>query len=152
MINADSLRVYLAIKKREARSQMEDTLVLDGFNVRTFATAADLWDAFQQTRARIVITERRFDGEFTGLDLARRIRKRHMLPYVYVVVLSAMNRLKEIKEALAVGVDDYLIKPPNRFQLRSRVLVGMRWLDYVDSLYEAKSEKSESDVSQRTKG
>lgn len=52
-----------------------------------------------------------------------------------------MNNLKQIKEALAVGTDDYLVRPHNPFQLRSRVLVGMRWLNYIDSLYEGKSEK-----------
>jgi len=141
MVHTDDLRVYLAVKKRQERSQLEDTLVLDGFNVRTFATAAELWEAFQQTPARVVITDRRFENGLTGLDLTRQIRERYMLPYIYVVVLSAMNRLKEIKEALSVGVDDYLVKPPNRFQIRSRVLVGMRWLNYIDSLYEEKSDK-----------
>jgi hypothetical protein len=32
-----------------------------------------------------------------------------------------------------------LIKPHHPFQLRSRILVGMRWLNYIDSLYEDKS-------------
>jgi hypothetical protein len=49
-----------------------------------------------------------------------------------------MNNLKQIKEALAVGADDYLVRPHNPFQLRSRALVGMRWLNYIDSLYEKK--------------
>lgn len=141
MVNADSLKLYLAVKRHEERSNMEDTLVLDGFNIRTFATASDLWEAFQQTPARIVISERRFADGFTGLDLVSNIRKHHLMPYVYTVVLSAMASIKEMKEALTVGVDDYLVRPHNRFQLRSRALVGMRWLNYIDSLYEGKSEK-----------
>lgn len=141
MVTADSLRLYLAVKKREERSQMEDTLVLDGFNIRTFPTAKDLWAAFQQSPARIVISERRFANGFSGLDLVCNIRKHHLTPYVYAVVLSTLASLKEMKEALAVGVDDYLVRPHNRFQLRSRALVGMRGLNYIDSLYESKSEK-----------
>jgi DNA-binding response OmpR family regulator len=141
MVNTESLKLYLAVKRFEERSSMEDTLVLDGFNIRTFATAGDLWVAFQQAPARIVISERRFADGFTGLDLTRNIRKHHLIPYVYIVVLSTMANLKEMKEALAVGVDDYLVRPHNRFQLRSRALVGMRWLNYIDSLYEAKPEK-----------
>ncbi len=141
MVNAENLRLYLGVKGRDERSKMEDTLVLDGFNVRTFGTAEELWAAFQQTPARIVITERRFADGFTGLDLVINIRKYHLRPYVYAVVLSTMNNLKQIKEALAVGADDYLVRPHNPFQLRSRALVGMRWLNYIDSLYEGKSEK-----------
>jgi PleD family two-component response regulator len=141
MVNTESLKLYLAVKRPEERSNMEDTLVLDGFNIRTFATASDLWEAFQKTPARIVISERRFADGFTGLNLVSNIRKHHLIPYVYTVVLSTMANLKEMKEALAVGVDDYLVRPHNRFQLRSRALVGMRWLNYIDSLYEGKSEK-----------
>ncbi len=141
MVNADSLRLYLAVKKRDDRSQMEDTLVLDGFNIRTFATASELWEAFQQSPARLVVSERRFTDGFSGLDLVGNIRKHHLTPYVYTVVLSTMGNLKEMKEALAVGVDDYLVRPYNRLQLRSRALVGMRWLNYIDSLYESKSGK-----------
>ena len=141
MVNADNLKLYLAVKKRDERSHMEDTLVLDGFNVRSFATASELWAAFQQAPGRIVIAERAFADGFTGLQLVQKIRKHHLTPYVYAVVLSTMNNLKQIKETLGVGADDYLVRPYNPFQLRSRALVGMRWLNYIDSLYEGKSGK-----------
>ena len=75
------------------------------------------------------------------MDLAQNIGKQYLMPYVYVVVLSTMNNLRQIKAALTVGVDDYLVRPINRFQLRSRALVGMRWLNYIDSLYEGKTGK-----------
>ena len=52
MVNAENLKLYLAVKKRDDRSQMEDSLVLDGFNIRAFGTAAKLWDAFQRAPAR----------------------------------------------------------------------------------------------------
>jgi len=141
MVTRENLRVYLAIKKADDRSHIEDTMVLDGIEVRTFGSASDLWRVFQEKPARLIITERRFVDDFSGLDLARQIREHHMLPYVYVVVLSTLSHLKEIKEGLVAGVDDYLVKPYNRFQLRTRVLVGMRWLNYIDSLYETKPSK-----------
>lgn len=141
MAISDKLLLYIAIRKSEDRSRMEDLLVLDGFDVSVFASAAALWEAFQHKPARFVITDRRFGDEFNGIDLVRRIRQEYPLPYVYVVVLSFMNRLNEIKEGLGAGVDDYLIKPYNQFQARSRVLVGMRWLAYIDSLFELKDSK-----------
>jgi DNA-binding response OmpR family regulator len=141
MVNTENLHIYLATRKREDASCLEDHLVLDGFDMSTFPSARALWKTFHQKPARFIITDRRFDDGFSGLDLAREVRQHHMLPYVYIVVLSVMNRLKEIKEGLAVGVDDYLIKPHNPFQLRSRILVGMRWLNYIDSFYEGRSAK-----------
>jgi DNA-binding response OmpR family regulator len=134
MVTAQSLRVYIATRKPAERSQIEDALVLDMFDVRSFATAAELWEVFQQKPARLIITDRKFGDNFTGLNLATELRKRPAPPYVYIVMLSAMGRLNEIKEALAVSVDDYIVRPYNRFQIRSRILVAMRWLNRIDSL------------------
>ncbi|MBI2927495.1 MAG: response regulator [Verrucomicrobia bacterium] len=142
MLTATDVPIYLAIRKSEDRSHLEDTLVLDGFDVSTFPTARELWERFQTKPARFVITERRFGTEFTGLDLARQIRQRCLLPYVYIVMLSTMNRLKDIQEGLAGGIDDYLVKPHNPFQLRTRVLVGLRWLAYIDSMNVGAADKT----------
>lgn len=69
MVNADSLKLCLAVKQRDDRSHMEDTLVLGGFNIRSFATATERWEAFPQSPVRMVVSERRFPDGFTALDL-----------------------------------------------------------------------------------
>lgn len=127
--------VYIALRDQAQRSQMEDSLVLDGFNVTTFPTAKGMWEVFQARPTRFVISERRFPDGFTGLELCRHIRQNFRLPYVYVVMFSTLNRLTEIKEALAAGADDYLVKPLTPVQVRARVMVGRRWLAYIDSLH-----------------
>ncbi len=138
MVNSNSLHVYLAAKSREARSRMEDALVLDGFNVGTFDSATALWEKFQLLPARLIVAERLFPDGFSGLDLTRRIREAHPVPYVYIVLSSTLANLEEIAAGLKIGADDYLVRPHNPFQLRSRILVGMRWLNYVDSLQEGR--------------
>ena len=134
MASFATTNIYLAIRKREDRSQIEDELVLDGANVSTFSSANGLWENFQQRPARLVITDRRFGDDFDGLELVRLIRKHYQLPYIYVLMRSAMSQLDQIKAGLDAGVDDYLISPHNPFQIRSRVLVAMRWLTYIDSI------------------
>jgi DNA-binding response OmpR family regulator len=134
MANFSSTKIYVAIRNQDERSQIEDHLILDGANVCAFAKAQELWTCFQERPARFVITDRKFGGDFSGLDLTRQLRKNFSLPYVYILMRGAMGQFKEIQEALSAGVDDYLVKPHNPFQIRSRVLVGMRWLTYIDSL------------------
>jgi DNA-binding response OmpR family regulator len=134
MASINSTRIHLAIRNQEERSHLEDQLVLDGVDVRCFATAKELWEHAQSHPVRFVITDRRFGGGFDGLDLVRQLRKKFRLPYVYVLMRSRLAQMKEIHQGLEAGVDDYLILPHNNFQIRSRVLVGMRWLTYIDSL------------------
>ena len=129
-----TVHIYLAIRKQDDRSKLEDQLVLDGADVSSFASASDLWDLFQARPARFIITDLRFGTEFNGLELVRLIRKHHSVPYVYVLMRSVKEQIKEIQEGLRGGVDGYLVKPHNPFQIRSQVLVGLRWLTYIDSV------------------
>ena len=126
--------IYTAIRQQADRSKMEDLLVLDGFDVSSFAAAQELWEHMQARPARFVITDRRFGGDFSGLDLVANIRKTYRLPYIYVLLRSTIGRLEEIKEGLAAGADDYVLRSNNPFQIRSRLLVGLRWLAHMDSL------------------
>jgi DNA-binding response OmpR family regulator len=128
------IQIYIAAKRQDDRSHLVDSMIVDGFNATAFAGADDLWQRFQLRPARIVVTERRFDFGLSGLELVGRIRKLQPWPYVYVVVMSSMNRMEEIEQGLEAGVDDYLLKPFNPIQLRARALVALRWLSYLDSL------------------
>lgn len=135
MASLTTTDIYVAIRKDDERSHIEDQLVLDGVNVSSFASARDLWEHFQTRPARFVITDRRFGKEFDGMELVRKIRKHYQLPYVYVLMRSRLGQLKEIRDGLAAGVDDYLVYfPHDAFQIRSRALVGLRWLTYIDSI------------------
>lgn len=128
------IHIYIAAKRPDDRVHLTDSMTVDGFNVTPFASANELWNAFQLRPARIVVTERRFEYGFSGLDLVERIRKQQPWPYVYVVVTSSMSMMEEIERGLEAGVDDYLLKPFNPIQLRARALVALRWLCYLDSL------------------
>lgn len=108
--------------------------MLDGVDVSCFASAHELWGHYESRPVRFVITDRRFAKEFDGLELVRRMRKHHQLPYTYILMRSRLSQLNQIRQGLEEGVDDYLIVPHNSFQIRSRVLVGLRWLTYIDSL------------------
>jgi DNA-binding response OmpR family regulator len=134
MASLETINIYIAIREADDRSHIEDQLVLDGVNVSCFTCAHDLWERFRTRPVRFVITDRRFGASFDGMELVRRIRKHYQLPYVYVLMRSRLAQLKEIKEGLEAGVDDYLVYPHNAFQIRSRVLVGLRWLTHIDSI------------------
>jgi DNA-binding response OmpR family regulator len=134
MANLATTNIYVAIRNSDERSHIEDQLVLDGANVSCFASAQELWQQFQTRPVRFILTDRLFGVEFDGMELVRQIRKSYQLPYVYVLMRSRLGQIQEIKEGLEAGVDDYLIFPHNNFQIRSRVMVGMRWITYIDSI------------------
>lgn len=69
-----------------------------------------------------------------GIDVLRRIRKLSLGSYVYTVMLTAKNHKKDRMQAMEAGADDYLSKPVDAAELRSRIMVGKRIIELQQSL------------------
>jgi len=134
MAKAQKYKVALAIQNPDLMTRIEINLDEVGFETFSFKSAEQAMSCFNVRRPRIIITERRFKSRFAGLDLCRQIRKYYLLPYIYIIILSNMSRYSEIDDAISVGADDYLVKPFNPFQIRSRIRVAVKWLSYIDSI------------------
>jgi len=126
--------ICLAVGDSLLSSRLELTLSEAGYQVLTFTSAKQLWESFPTRRPRFIITERLFSDGFTALNLCRLVRRDYLLPYVYIYVISRRHEMGEIKEALEAGANDYSVKPVSSVQICARVLVGLRWLAYIDSI------------------
>jgi diguanylate cyclase (GGDEF)-like protein len=69
-----------------------------------------------------------------GIDVLRRIRKLSHGSYIYTVMLTAKSQKKDRMIAMDAGADDYLSKPVDPSELRSRIMVGKRILELQQSL------------------
>src|SRR5215831_4287229 len=69
-----------------------------------------------------------------GLDVLKRIRKVSQGNYIYTVMLTGKNQKKDRITAMEAGADDYLSKPVDAGELRSRIMVGKRILELQQSL------------------
>lgn len=87
----------------------------------------------------IVITDIRMP-KMDGIEFISLLRGKH--PYIPVIVISGHDDYDYVREALKLGVKDYLLKPINRSELAS-ILYSMRQQEYdaldvsssKDSLY-----------------
>ena len=69
-----------------------------------------------------------------GIDVLRRIRKLSQGNYVYTVMLTSKSHKQDRIKAMEAGADDYLAKPIDPPELRSRIMVGKRILELQQSL------------------
>jgi two-component system cell cycle response regulator len=69
-----------------------------------------------------------------GIDVLRRIRKISQGNYIYTVMLTAKAQKQDRITAMEAGADDYLSKPVDATELRSRINVGKRILELQQSL------------------
>jgi len=69
-----------------------------------------------------------------GIDVLRRIRKIDQGKYIYTIMVTAKNQKKDRMIAMDAGADDYLSKPVDAAELRSRIMVGKRIIELQQSL------------------
>ena len=127
--------ICLAIAETLRASRLETVLTGAGYEVLTFKSAREIWDNFEWRRPRYIILDGKFPkDDFSALDLCRAVRQQYILPYVYIHVLGSPRSGEQVDEVLDAGASDFSVKPVTPAQLQARVRVGVRWLEYIDSI------------------
>lgn len=73
-----------------------------------------------------------------GLEVCRELRSRTGVPYTYVIVLTALNELDRMIEAMEAGADDFLGKPFQPHELEVRLRAGKRIVLLQQELIDAR--------------
>jgi diguanylate cyclase (GGDEF)-like protein len=73
-----------------------------------------------------------------GVEVCRKLRSTKPEPYTYILLVTGRNQIQDIVEALQAGADDYLFKPFDAGELRARLMVGARILNFQEELLSAR--------------
>jgi sigma-B regulation protein RsbU (phosphoserine phosphatase) len=72
--------------------------------------------------------------EMDGLDVCRRVRALDRSEPTYLILLTAKDQIGDIVEGLDSGANDYVIKPYDWRELKSRLRVGERMVELQHDL------------------
>jgi two-component system cell cycle response regulator len=122
------------------RTMLESCLRKWQINVTTAKDGLYAWHELQKESCpNLIILDWMMPG-ISGLELCQRIRARKTACYPYVLLLSAKDAKQDIVEGLDAGADDYLAKPIDTNELRSRLRVGSRILALQNELLRKEEE------------
>src|SRR3989442_15665317 len=89
------------------RRMLESILVRQGHRVTLARDGWEAWKALQDSDApTLALLDWEMPG-LTGPEVCQRLRQRDQGPYVYVILLTAMDQRECVMEGLQAGVDDY---------------------------------------------
>ncbi len=118
MRNGLPARVLLVEDDPDARDNLRDILELDGHVIDEAATVAEASDREDWSVYSLVLLDRRLpDG--TGVDLLPELKR--LAPAADVIILTGLSDVEGAIQALRQGAVDYLLKPINPDELRTRV-------------------------------
>ncbi|MHB9097760.1 MAG: response regulator [Syntrophales bacterium] len=128
------MRILIAEDDLTSRIVLSGVLKKIGHEVVEAIDGAAAWDILQRPDApRLVILDWMMP-EMHGLEVVRRVRARQTDRPPYIIMLTAKGEKADIIAGLDAGADDYLAKPFDPGELRSRIEVGQRMVEMQDAL------------------
>jgi len=110
-----------------------------GHTVYLAKNGSEAWITLLSATVDMVVTDWMMP-EMNGLELCRKIRNASFNKYIYLILISARNTQQDIIQGLEVGVDDYITKPVNIEEFRSRIEIGGRLISLEKKLRDKHAE------------
>ncbi|HEX2257716.1 MAG TPA: response regulator, partial [Afifellaceae bacterium] len=101
-------------------------LAVEGYEVATAVTGEEA-DLFIRERIPdLVLLDWMLPGGLSGIELCRRLRARDATARLPIVMLTARGEEEERVRGLALGADDYVVKPFSLPELMARLQAVLR--------------------------
>jgi len=128
------MRILIAEDDFTSRGMLTAVLKKAGHEPVETVNGLEAWEALQQPDApRLVILDWMMP-EMDGLEVLRRVRALPGDRPPYILMLTSKIDKAEIIAGLDAGANDYLTKPFDVGELRSRIEVGLRMVEMQDEL------------------
>jgi phosphoserine phosphatase RsbU/P len=143
------VRVLIVDDDAMVRRLLQTTLTRWDYEVVIATDGEKAWDILKRDDAPSLALMDWTMPRMDGLELCKRVRTLKRSPRPYLIFLTAKGRIEDIVTGLEAGADDYMIKPFEREELRSRIHAGLRVIELERSLADRVAELE--DALQRVK-
>jgi DNA-binding response OmpR family regulator len=129
----DTLRVLIADDDHPTRILLRAAINQWGYEVIEAGDGEEAWEILQTVDAPRLLIVDWLMPRLDGVALCSRIK--HELTYhPYTILLTQVSGTENIIKGLEAGADEFLAKPFNMAELRSRLSVGARIIQYENVL------------------
>ena len=123
------MKILVADDSRVSRNLLRSILEELDFEVLVAENGLEAWNTYQREDISLLISDWEMP-EMDGLELCRRVRASAASRpgYTYIMMVTALDGLKNFITGMAAGADDFIVKPFEPEMLRCRVRVAQRVL------------------------
>ena len=123
------MKILVADDSRVSRNLLRSILEELDFEVLVAENGLEAWNTFQREDISLLISDWEMP-EMDGLELCRRVRAAAASRpgYTYIMMVTALDGMKNFVTGMAAGADDFIVKPFEPEVLRCRVRVAQRVL------------------------
>lgn len=127
------LKVLIADDDLPTRILLRAAISQWGYEVMEARDGEEAWEVLHQSDAPGILIVDWLMPRLNGVDLCARI-KRELMHHPYTILLTQVTGTENIIKGLEAGADEFLAKPFNMAELRSRLSVGARMVKFENLL------------------
>lgn len=127
------LKVLIADDDPPTRILLRAAISQWGYEAVEAGDGEEAWEILQQPDAPSLLILDWLMPKLDGIDLCLRIKKELSFQH-YIILLTRVEGTENIIKGLEAGADEFLSKPFNMAELRSRLSVGARIVRYEQTL------------------
>jgi diguanylate cyclase (GGDEF)-like protein len=128
-----SIKILVVEDDLFSQTVLRDALEKLGYGVELAANGRDALEMCQREHFSIIISDWVMP-EMDGLEFCRAIRAIPTEHYIFILLLTSLDKKDELVAGLEAGADEYLVKPIHEFELAARLKVARRILDLETTL------------------
>lgn len=136
------MKVLIAEDSATSRVVVEEWVRTWGYEPVVAADGVIAWDILVNENPPNVALIDWMMPNMDGIQLCKKIKQSKTLSFTYVILLTSKNSKADIVTGLDAGADDFLSKPVQPEELRSRLDVGSRIIHYHQKLREMDEQKN----------
>ena len=133
IVNPSGTKILVVEDELFSRTILKETLERLGYNVVLATNGREALDLCHQEHFPIIITDRVMP-EMDGIEFCRAMRSVPAEHYVYILLLTSLDKKDELIAGLDAGADEYLVKPLHEVELAARLKAARRILDLETTL------------------
>jgi len=134
------MKILVADDSKTMTVLLRATLAKLGHEVLVADDGETAWRLLQEPDApKLAILDWMMPG-MSGVEVCSKVRQRTDAPYVYILLLTALDQLDDLVEGIEAGADAYITKPFNLKELQARLRAGQRILDLQSELLTAQAQ------------
>ena len=134
-VNCPSLRPQLLLVDDDLAQRRMLRRVLEpcGYDLFEAEDGRSALEVLSQREIDVVILDKRMPG-IDGDEVCRRVRNELKLALLPILMLTGAGRQDELSSSLSAGASDFLRKPYNLHELRSRIASSLSFKRITDEL------------------
>jgi two-component system, NtrC family, sensor kinase len=129
--------IFIADDNETDRLLLDSALQKLGFQTRSFDSGSSIYEAIMENQHPTIILLDWMMPDKSGVEICRVLSASPPPQPIYAIVVTGKTDKADIAYALESGADDYITKPFDILELRARINVGIRLLDFKQLLIDS---------------